>query len=151
MSQNIKKQVLEKLIYILDNRIEESKIALKAAKDSRDSETKSSVGDKYETGRAMVQIEIGKYQDQLEKSLKLKNAVAQIEPEKKSSSVDFGSLVVTNHGKYMVSVGLGVIEVDKEKYFAISLASPLGKELDGKRVGDKLVFQGREIEIVEIK
>ena len=64
-------------------------------------------------------------------------------------TVGFGSLVITNHGKYIVSVGFGAIEVDGENYFAISLASPIGQELEGKQIGEYIRIQGRKIQIIE--
>lgn len=145
-----KGKIIKRLKDIIDIRIDKAKASLIAARESRDSETKSSMGDKYETGREMIQMEMDKLQDQLDKANKLTNAISKIDPSKTSSSAEFGSLVITNHGKYMISIGLGEVEVDKEKYFAISLASPIGQELEGKRIGDKVVFQGREIVISEI-
>lgn len=146
----IKEQLVHKLNEILDNRINESKNALEAARESRDSETKSSMGDKYETGREMVQMEMGKYEDQMVKAINLKKALAQVNTRKQHSKVDFGSLVATSNGNYFISVGLGLVEFDGEKYFSISLASPIGNLLEGEVVGAKPKFQGREIEILEI-
>lgn len=148
--KNIKDQLIVQLDEVLDSRIFESQSALEATRESRDSETKSSMGDKYETAREMMQFEMGKFQDQLAKALKLKKALAQINTLKGYQKVEFGSLVFTNHGKYLISVGLGVVEMDGEKYFAISLASPIGKVLEGKSTGDMATFQNRTIEIVDI-
>ena len=148
--RDIKGQLIIKLNEVLDKRIIESQNALEAARESRDNETKSSVGDKYETGRAMVQIEMGKYQDQLTKALKLKKALALINTKKEYGKAEFGSLVITNLGNYFISVGLGMMEDNGTRYFAISLASPIGKSLEGKLAGDKVAFQGKTFEIVEL-
>lgn len=148
--KGIKERLVYKLNEILDNRISESKVAIEAARESRDSETKSSMGDKYETGREMIQMEMGKYQDQMVKVLNLKKALAQVNTRRQYSKVEFGSLVATSNGNYFISVGLGLVEVEGEKYFSISLASPIGNLLEGEIVGAKPKFQGREIEVLEI-
>lgn len=145
-----KEQILTKLNAAIDHKINDIKTSLEQVKEARDNETKSSAGDKYETGRAMAQIEMDKYQNQLDMALKMKKALAQIEPNRKSMHGEFGSLVLSNHGNYFISVGLGEIEVNAEKYFAISLASPIGKLCEGKSAGDTFVFRGKTVKIVEI-
>lgn len=145
-----KEKLIKRLNDIIDHRIDEANASIIATRESRDSETKSSAGDKYETGRAMAQIELDKYQDQLDKAVKMKNALAQIEPKKKGARVEFGSLVISNQGNYFISVGLGLIETNGEKYFAISLASPIGKLCEGKSVGDTFAFRDKTFKIIEI-
>lgn len=49
--QKIKKQLLQEILQQLDTKIEALKVAIKLTNESRDNESKSSVGDKYETGR----------------------------------------------------------------------------------------------------
>ncbi len=146
----LKRQLVDRINEILDGRIAELQKRLEAARESRDNETKSSVGDKYETGRAMVQMEMGKIQDQLNNSLKLKKAILQIDLKSASEHIQFGSLVFTKHRNYFVSVGLGVVDVEMEKYFAISLAAPIGQLLKHKKAGDRFDFQGKAIEILKI-
>ena len=51
------------------------------AQEAANEEGKSSVGDKYETGRAMMQIERDKAAQQLDEALKLKNIIDQISIE----------------------------------------------------------------------
>ena len=77
-----------------------AKKSKKSFQESLDSETKSSAGDKYETGRAMVQIELEKNQAQYNKFLKLKNELKQIDPIVIKSKIEYGSIVVTNNGNF---------------------------------------------------
>ena len=151
LSVNIKQEVLHKLDTLLDSKIQDAKNAIEEIIESRESESKSSAGDKFETGREMMQIEIGKYQDQLDKYIKLKKAISQIDPRQKHAVVSFGSIVKTTQGIYMICVGLGPVEIDGAKYFAISLASPIGQLLEGRKKGEKVIFQNRNIEILEIQ
>ena len=62
----------------MDKRIETANRDIQLAKESRDNETKSTAGDKYETGRAMVQFELEKNKVQLNKAIQLKNELSQI-------------------------------------------------------------------------
>lgn len=146
----LKKILVNHLYSILDKRIETANRDIQIAKESRDNETKSTAGDKYETGRAMVQFEIEKSNVQLSKAIQLKNELAQIDLNKKLNTVVFGSIVKTNLENYFISIGLGAISVQQETFYAISLASPIGKVLNRKKVGDKVDFLGKEIIINEI-
>jgi transcription elongation GreA/GreB family factor len=151
LSSDIKHEVIQKLNALLDAKILDAKTAIEDLLSSRESETKSSAGDKYETAREMLQIEIGKYQGQMDINKRLKSAIAQIDPLQKHSVVSFGSMVKTTLGIYMISVGLGPIQFNDTKFFAISLASPIGKLLQGCKKGEKISFQNKQIEILEIQ
>jgi hypothetical protein len=112
------------------------------AVSSRDSDTKSSVGDKHETSRAKIQIEI----DQLCKQLKLTEdqflSIKSINLRGNTDVIDRGSLVRTNIGYFFLSVGYGKLVVNNIDFFILSLASPLGQLLRGKKTGDQLIFRG---------
>ena len=68
-----------------------------------------------------------------------------------SQQVEYGSIVKTNLGTYFIAVGLGVVEVEQQKIFCISLASPIGQAIRDKKVGDKVNFQNRVIEILKVE
>ncbi|MFM6975381.1 MAG: 3-oxoacyl-ACP synthase [Sphingobacteriaceae bacterium] len=148
--QALKIQILEQLKLALAQKIAESENAIASAKESRDSESKSSAGDKYETGRAMMQIELQNQEIQLNKALQLKNELHLINLQQAYEKAVLGSLVLTNREHYFISIGLGKIEVDGHPYYAISLASPIGMLLKDQQAGQTISFQGREITIREI-
>ncbi len=136
---------------MLNHRIDAAKQAIEEAIESRDEETKSTIGDKYETGRAMVELEMDKLQEQLDTALKLKKNLSYVKVESVNTQVEYGSVVVTNQGTYFIAVGLGVVEVEKQKIFCISLASPIGQAIKDKKAGDKVDFQNKIIEIKSIE
>lgn len=150
INSETKKQICTYLQKMLSEKAEMAIQAIESAKESRNKDTKSSAGDKYETGRAMMQIEIEKNEVQLSKAMNLQKEISKIDLIKKYSEVEFGSLLQTNHGLYFISIGLGKIVVDSENYFAISLASPIGLVLRGKTIGDEVPFQGRNYIIQDI-
>ncbi len=113
------------------------------------SETKSSAGDKHETGRAMLQLEIEKASQQLEAIHNMKCTLARIKLNTTSNVVKLGSLAVTNQASYFIAISAGEIEIDKQKYYAISLDSPIGKLLLGKTKNNDFIFNGKPIKIQE--
>lgn len=145
-----KSRLMEQLQVLLDNRIEETKKSIVAARESRDSDTKSSAGDKYETGREMAQQEVNKLEAQLVKSQAMLRDVEQIDPKTKLAEIGFGSVVVSNQGNYFFSVALGKINLDETSFFCLSLASPIGQVLAGKKAGDAIVFNGKNIVIEQV-
>lgn len=149
--QSSLKQVLfEHCRQQLKDRIERLESALATVEEARNNETKSSVGDKYETGRAMMQQEEEKYRTQLANAIHLKRTLEQIDPSRQCDKVELGSLVITNGGKYFIAAGLGKIRQNDDLYFAISVEAPISKALLGKRQGEKFHFNQKWIEILEI-
>ena len=77
-------------------------------------ETKSSMGDKYETTREMVQQEINNLQVQLNENVRAKNSLKllNINPHQIIRS---GSLVETDKGFFFIAVSLGEIIFETNK------------------------------------
>lgn len=138
---HVRQELNEKL-----NRLQESFDELKKALNS---ETKSTAGDKHETGRAMAQLEQEKLSSQLNQLLTLKNALSKVDPNEIHREVQYGSLVKTNNGYFFFSIGLGKIIVEDQNVFCITATSPLGQKLLGKKISDSF-FLNREINILDL-
>ncbi len=134
----------------IEQRIATAQAAIKGAQASANEETKSSSGDKYETGRAMAQLEIEKNSSQLAEAKKLMQSLLQIRPEVSSISVQLGSIVKTNKENYFISIPAGKLLIGSEVYYAISSASPIAKHLIGLEAGAKLNFNKQEIEVLSV-
>jgi transcription elongation GreA/GreB family factor len=135
----------------VDQRIETTQKAMEALQVSADEETKSSVGDKYETGRAMMQLEMEKYSVQLNEAVKLKQTISQMETVVQTDVVQPGCLVRTNQGNFYISISAGPLKVNDESFFAISTASPIGTKLLGLKVKDTFNFNNKVYEIQRIE
>jgi hypothetical protein len=146
----LKLAILKELHTIVDNKIEVAKKAIVSAKEARDSDTKSSAGDKYETTREMMQIEIDKSEVQLSNAIHLKAELNRIIVPKVYIKVEHGALIYTTQGNYFLSIGLGKLVISDEIIYAISIASPIGSILQNKKAGDSVLFQGKEIIITTI-
>jgi transcription elongation GreA/GreB family factor len=135
----------------LARRILSAKQAIAASQEAANNETKSSSGDKYETGRAMMQLEIEKDSTQLSEALKLKYALDQITLTTDAINVQAGSLVFTDHAAFFIAISVGKLIANGNTYLAISPASPMGRKLMGLKVGDSLTLNDRTQLILEIK
>ena len=109
------------------------------------SETKSSAGDKHETGRAMIQLEMEKAGQQLSVLNEMKETLKRISIEESSEIIKLGSLIKTTKGTYFLSVSVGQVIMGKETYFVVSTESPIGKQLLGKKVGGTIACNDAKI------
>ena len=144
-----KESLILRLKTELKQRIDEAIADSNKLKESRDNETKSSAGDKYETGRAMVAIEMEKLSKQIyQLTDNLQKLDVSLEPSKQAKN---GSLVITDKGTFFLCIGLGKVKMEALEYFAISGGSPIGKEILGKSPGESFQFNGRKYLISEIQ
>jgi len=134
---------VNKRLYNIENVISSNQKALQ-------SETKSSAGDKHETGRAMLQLEMEKAGQQLSGIAKMKIVLSKIDVLKSSKNACLGSIIFTDKARYFLSISAGQLVVADKSYFAISVASPIGKLLLGKQEKDAISFNGITIVINEI-
>ena len=151
----MKEEVYQLVLEILEQKIKTLQESITSIQEARNNETKSSFGDKYETGRAVMQAELDKQVLILQNLLQQKDDILKVQITKPSEKIVFGSWVETNQGNYLIALGIGrVKDKDKDKdkeAFVISLASPLGKALKGLKLGDKIIFQNKEYKIKSIK
>lgn len=126
------------LAYV-QQRIDTATEAMRAAQESANSESKSSAGDKYETGRAMAQLERDRHAQLLADAQRMLQELQQIDLST-AAVVRAGSLVKTGQGTFFISISAGRISLDGIDYMAVSAASPIGVALRSKRVGDTAVF-----------
>jgi hypothetical protein len=142
------KEKLHKLcIEYVEERIASAEQAIFAARESANDDTKSSAGDKYETGREMMQQEIDRNRKQLDESKKLKIILDQIDILKSTDLVQNGSLVHTNYGKFYISISRGQLLIDGGNYFAVSSISPIGLKLMKQKTGYEFDFNGKNFKI----
>ncbi|MEM1123695.1 MAG: 3-oxoacyl-ACP synthase [Bacteroidota bacterium] len=146
----IKLQLYQQLQERIDKRVKNAQKAVLAAQDSKSNQTKSSAGDKFETGRAMMQAEEDRCRSQLAQALTLQNELARLPFRVPSATVKRGSLVGSDQANYFISVGLGKLEIANTIYYAISLASPIGQLLQDKQVGETIDFRGKTITVQSI-
>jgi len=146
----LKRKLLANCREIIEQRIRIARNAMNEAQDAANTELKSSAGDKYETGRAMMLIERENHAIQLSEALHVKKVLEQISVDKKLNQVQTGSLVVTTNGNFFVAIGVGKIMIDENAFFVVSPSSPIGMKLKNIQKGEAINFNGKNVKILDI-
>ena len=115
--------------------------------ESLSNETKSSAGDKHETGRAMIQLEREKAGAQLAEIQKLQQILAKVKIDTPATVVRMGSLVYTSQANYFIAISAGEIQLEQGSFYAIAPNTPIGQLLLGKSAGEKVNFNSQPIQI----
>ena len=134
---------VEAKLHTVENAIKDLEAALKL-------ETKCSMGDKYETGRAMLHLEFEKLALQHEEFQKLRKTLRMIPASREDMTARFGSGVRTSMASYFIAIPAGEITIEGEKFYAIGASAPIAKILIGKSTGDSVTFNGRNILIQNV-
>lgn len=136
----LKGQLHQYCLCYIEARYQTIQNSINEIQESLSSETKSSAGDKHETGRAMLQLEREKVGNQLVEIQKIKQAFSKIDISKNPKVISLGSLVYTTKWNYFIAISAGEIKSNGHVFYAISPNSPIGQLMMGKSVGEKVVF-----------
>ena len=134
----------------LEKKIEILELQKKSLQKDLTSEIKSSVGDKHETGRAMIQLELEKLGNQIHKIELNYQRLNTIKDFKTSSIVSLGSIIFTNKANYFLAVAADSCKINSKVFYCISSQSPIGKLLIGKKINECIVFNDVQSTILEI-
>ena len=146
----IKEALFSQCQSFVNKRLQTVEAVLSSNQKALQSETKSSAGDKHETGRAMLQLEMEKAGQQLAGITQMKVVLSKIDILKTSKNACLGSVIITAKVSYFLSISAGQLIVADKSYFAISVSSPMGKLLLGKQEKELISFNGKTIEIIGI-
>lgn len=147
---DLKKAAHTKCIELVNVKIDTLNKELSEASNAMEGDTKSSAGDKYETGREMIQQELNKLNTQKNIALKELQTLKAHNPLDSPKSCQLGALVDTKSGIYYLTIPLGKIEVKSKDVFIISPISPIGQALIDLKKGDHFVLRNNKSEILEI-
>ena len=144
-----KKEIVELCLEKTQKRVNEIQVAIDAANDAIVNDTKSSMGDKYETSREMAQQELSRLQSQLNQANRDLDILINL-PESTNAIVGMGSLVITNQFNYLLATSIGPLKVGSETVMVVSKQSPIGEALYGKKVLDEVQFNGKTFQIQDL-
>ncbi|MFC5047877.1 3-oxoacyl-ACP synthase [Aquimarina hainanensis] len=147
--ESIKKELLARCQQYIDERVSRIKNKIADIQESLTSETKSTAGDKHETGRAMLQLEREKAGHQLAEIQKLQQILAKVSTTSDTVNIRLGSVVYTTQANYYISISAGVLQLENEQFYAIAPDTPIGKLLIGKQAGDLITFNQKTITITK--
>ena len=132
-------------------RLAAARAGMAAAQESSNSETKSSAGDKYETGREMASQERDRQAAQLAEAQKLLADLQKLRPELPCDTVRLGALAATSLGLFYVSTGAGRLRTAAgHEFLAVSAGAPLVQALSGRRAGETVVFNGQSVRVEQV-
>ncbi len=148
---SIKQELYSQCLNFVKSRIEAIKRNIEEIQQSLLSETKSSAGDKHETGRAMIQLEREKAGEQLREAEALKEVLFKVNPLSTTLKITLGSVVYTSDLNYFIAISTGQIRINGIAFFAISPQTPIGQKLIGKTIGDEVVFRDKTFKITKVE
>lgn len=148
--QEIKSALLDNCKSYVKERINTAELALADNRAGLEDDSKSSAGDKYETSREIVQQEVIRNELLLTEARTMEVILSKINTDQSFTTIQNGSLAITNHGSFFFSIAIGKVELNKKDYFVISIGSPLGQALKDKKAGDKVNFNNKNYLIKEV-
>jgi transcription elongation GreA/GreB family factor len=147
----MKEKILATCLQLVTEKLKSLKIAMSDLRESAAQDSKSSMGDKYETGQAMIHLEQENLMSQYNEVVRTHSILSQIKSDNISQFGGVGALIETDNGNFYLSIGLGKIDVDGYSAFAIAPNSPIGSAFLGRKVGEKIDLNGRSYSITRIE
>ena len=147
---NLKQELFTQCENFVNKRLQTVEEIITSNQKGLQSETKSSAGDKHETGRAMLQLEMEKASQQLAGITQMKEILNRVDVSKTSKNAHLGSIIFTNKANYFLAISAGKLTASGKHFFAISVSSPIGKLLLGKVENDEVTFIEQRIKIEQV-
>lgn len=116
-----------------------------------ESESKSTAGDKHETGRAMLNIEQDRLARQFAALEEQETALQRLQQTGGGALIAPGSLIETDRGWFFLTIALGRITVNETSVMTLSPESPLGAQWLGLAAGALSTFNGISYAIVSVE
>ncbi len=148
--QSFKQNIINTCKNYLEDKLQSLNTIIKEVSESSNSESKSSAGDKHETSKAMMQLEIEKLGTQLKEAEGQLAEFEKINFNKNFQTAEQGSLVETNKGYFLIASSIGKITVADKIIFVISSKSPLALKLIGSKQKDTVIFNDVSYSIIAI-
>ncbi|WP_166437046.1 hypothetical protein [Niastella caeni] len=135
---------------IIEQRIAAAKTLINNAQEAANNEEKSSAGDKYETARAMNQLEKEMYSKQLAQHLHELALLHEVKTDIIYQMATSGACIECWAMIFFIAAGLGKQTIEGKLIIYLSPQAPLAKLLHNKKAGDHFVFNGKETAIETI-
>ena len=135
---------------IIEQRITAAKTLINNAQEAANSEEKSSAGDKYETARAMNQLEKEMHSKQLAQQVQELALLHEVKTDVVYTKVFPGACIECGGMVFFIAAGLGKQTIDDRLIIFLSPQAPLAKTLQNKQAGNSFLFNGKEVTIEAI-
>ena len=143
--------ILKHLMGHVDKDLEEAKARMASLKESLGAESKSSAGDKHETGRAMIHVEQERVQETVGRLEHMRGVLVQRATQGKAiQRVSPGALVETTGPWVLVGVPLGKVQLPDALVLCVGVEAPLAQQWHGAQPGDQVVLGSQQLTIQAI-
>ena len=146
-----KESIIQALIRELEERKASINNDIAALEESKNNDTKSSMGDKYETSREMAQAEWNKLQERKGQIVQQIHVLQQIQTGSPHQKVNHGSLVITPTLRLFFAIPFGKFNFNETEWMGVSLHSPIGKAFEGKKNGEIVEFNQNQYPILQLE
>ena len=147
-----KKRVVDAVASALQAALERGQSEFDALKASLSKETKSTAGDKHETGRAMVQLDMEQAGERLARAETMMAIFRRLNPLEPRAAVGPGAWVVTDSGQFFIGAAGGALTLpDGGKLHVISADAPIAQALRGSKAGATVEFRGKHWAVVSVQ
>jgi hypothetical protein len=138
-----KKLVKSECLKQINQRIANAKAAIAQAQDAANSSDKSTAGDKYETSRAMGQIDSDMNAKQLLEAEQELSFLEKIDVGTLTDSIKIGSIFEMSDILFFVAIGLGPIKIDDKRVMVVSSKSPFYENIKTMKAGNVFEFMDK--------
>ncbi len=150
-AQEIKTKLYQYCLAYIDEKHAVLQSAIADAQNSLTSATKSTAGDKHDTSRAMMHLEVEKKGKQIQELTQQKRVMLQFEPQVVNTGIGLGTLIDTNLGSFYIAISAGKVDIDNQSYHLISMASPLAQALKRNFAQKPFSFLNKNYQILQVK
>ena len=152
MKISIKQALYQNAQFYVEQKLTSIQEGIDRAQAEANREGKSSAGNKYETHRAMMHLEIERLTQQLNEAQTLEAELVQIDPQVHRSRVSLGALVETETHHLLIAISVGPVTLDEREYHIISPTSPMAMALWDAEVGDVVQLpRGTMVELLKVE
>ncbi len=147
----MKERLLAHCVQLAAQKVQALEQELRSTREATTSESKSTAGDKHETGRAMMHLEQEKLHKQIAQAQSVVVEMEKIDGSIKQEKGAFGSLIRTNKGSFLIAGGLGKVVFEEADYYVVSAKAPIASKFLGKVVGEIIKMNGNSFEILSVE
>ena len=140
--QEIKKKLIDDCYTNINSIIESLKLQMSDTQESANDYGQPK--DRYDSYRMQLLSKRDMYVQQLDNAMAELSVLKRIDPNKISTEVGFGSVVITDDQKLFVAISMTKIHVGEDIYFPISIKVPFFQSIKGLKTGDMFSFSNKE-------
>ena len=131
----------------IEQRMVTAKALMQDAQEAANNEEKSSAGDKYETSRAMGQLQKDMHAKQLNEYMRELASLHTINIERLYNEPVAGAVIETTNLLLFICAGLGRQLFEGKEIFFLSPQAPLATAIKNKKAGDEILVH-RQLEMI---